>query len=214
MSASPQSGPSYPSAPLILASGSAIRRDIMSGAGLDFEVIVKPVDEAAIKTAMLSEGARPREIADALAEAKALRVSRALMMEGRSGLVIGADQVMVMDDVLFDKPVSVEAARDRLKAMRGERHELVGSVVVARDGTPVWRHVSETRLWMRDFSDAFLEDYLSREGDLVTKSVGAYRFEGPGAQLFTKVEGDFFSILGLSLLPLLQYLRDCGAVAT
>jgi len=193
---------------LILASGSAIRRDIMRGAGLDFEVIVKPVDEAAIKDAMLSEGARPREIADALAEAKALRVSR-----NEPGLVIGADQVMVMDGALFDKPVSIEAARERLIAMRGQRHELIGSVVVAKDGAPVWRYVSETKLWMRDFSDEFLDDYLAREGDLVTKSVGGYRFEGPGAQLFSRVEGDFFSILGLSLLPLLQYLRDCGAIA-
>ena len=194
---------------LILASGSAIRREIMTGAGLDFEVISKPVDEAAIKAAMLDAGAKPREIADALAEAKALRVSR-----HEEGLVIGADQVMVMDGTLFDKPVSVDAARDRLKDMRGQRHELVGAVVVAQNGVPVWRHVSETKLWMRDFSDAFLDGYLAQEGDLVTKSVGAYRFEGPGAQLFSRVEGDFFSILGLSLLPLLQYLRDCGAIAS
>lgn len=194
---------------LILASGSAIRRDIMTGAGLDFDVIVKPVDEAAIKTAMLSDGARPREIADALAEAKALRVSRQ-----EEGLVIGADQVMVMDGKLFDKPTSTEEARERLQLMRGKRHELVGSVVVASGGAPVWRYVSETKLWMRDFSDTFLEDYLAGEGDLVTKSVGAYRFEGPGSQLFSRVEGDFFSILGLSLLPLLQYLRDCRAIAS
>lgn len=194
---------------LILASGSAIRRDIMTGAGLDFEVIVKPVDEAAIKTAMLDDGARPREIADALAEAKALRVSRQ-----EQGLVIGADQVMVMDGELFDKPTSIETARKRLLLMRGRRHELVGSVVVASGGRPVWRYVSETKLWMRDFSDDFLDDYMDREADLVTKSVGAYRFEGPGSQLFSRVEGDFFSILGLSLLPLLQYLRDCKAIAS
>jgi septum formation protein len=192
---------------LILASGSAIRRDIMQGAGLEFDVIVKPVDEASIKSAMLDEGAKPREIADALAEAKALRVSRL-----EEGLVIGADQVMVMDGKLFDKPTSVAAARERLLAMRGKRHELVGSVVVASGGVPVWRFVSETKLWVRDFSDAFLDDYLAAEGDLVMKSVGAYRFEGPGSQLFSRVEGDFFSILGLSLLPLLQYLRDCKAI--
>lgn len=192
---------------LILASGSSIRKDILNGAGLEFEVISKPVDEAAIKAAMLDEGAKPREIADALAEAKALRVSRQ-----EPGLVIGADQVMVMKGELFDKPLSVEAARERLIQMRGQRHELVGAVVVAKDAAPVWRYVSETKLWMRDFSDAFLDEYLALEGDLVTKSVGAYRFEGPGAHLFSRVEGDFFSILGLSLLPLLQYLRDCGAV--
>lgn len=192
---------------LILASGSAIRREIMTGAGLDFEVIMKPVDEAAIKSAMLSEGARPRDIADALAEAKALRVSRQ-----EAGLVIGADQVMVMDGDLFDKPKSIDAARERLLMMRGKRHELIGAVVVASGGVPVWRFVSETKLWVREFSEEFLDDYLAHEGDLVTKSVGAYRFEGPGSQLFTKVDGDFFSILGLSLLPLLQYLRDCQAI--
>lgn len=194
---------------LILASGSKIRREILEGAGLDFEVIVKPVDEAAIKEAMLQDGAKPRDIADALAEAKALRVSRQ-----ETGLVIGADQVMVMDGQLFDKPISVSAARERLLSMRGKRHELIGSVVVANSGQPVWRHVSETRLWVRTFSEDFLDDYLEREGELVTKSVGAYRFEGPGAHLFERVEGDFFSILGLSLLPLLQYLRDCGAIAS
>ncbi|MEM7727941.1 MAG: nucleoside triphosphate pyrophosphatase [Pseudomonadota bacterium] len=194
---------------LILASGSAIRREIMEGAGLDFDVVVRPVDEAAIKSAMFADGARPREIADALAEAKALRVSRQ-----QDGLVIGADQVMVMEGELFDKPESLDGARERLRAMRGRRHELVGGVVVAQGGAPVWRHVSETKLWVRYFSDAFLEDYLAREGERVTKSVGAYRFEGPGAQLFERVEGDFFSILGLSLLPLLQYLRDCGAITS
>jgi septum formation protein len=192
---------------LILASGSAIRREIMTGAGLKFEVIVKPVDEAAIKAAMLADAARPRDIADALAEAKALRVSRQ-----ESGLVIGADQIMVMDGELYDKPISIEAARERLLLMRGKRHELIGSVVVASGGAPVWRYVSETKLWMREFSEEFLDDYLVREEELLTKSVGAYRFEGPGSQLFTKVEGDFFSILGLSLLPLLQYLRDCRAI--
>lgn len=194
---------------LVLASGSKIRRKILNGAGLDFEVIVKPVDEAAIKEAMLEDGAKPREIADALAEAKALRVSRQ-----ETGLVIGADQVMVMEGELFDKPVSVLAARERLLSMRGKRHELIGSVVVANNGQPVWRYISETRLWVREFSECFLDEYLEKEGDLVTKSVGAYRFEGPGAHLFERVEGDFFSILGLSLLPLLQYLRDCGAIAS
>ena len=202
--------------PIILASGSAIRREIMEGAGLDFEVLSRPVDEAAIKHAMLAEDARPREIADALAEAKALRVSRFLQSQGHThqgqdALVIGADQVMVMDGRLFDKPVDRNEARARLLSMRGKRHELIGGLVVAEGGAPVWRHISETRLWVREFSEDFLDAYLEREGDLVTRSVGAYRFEGPGAQLFSKVEGDFFSILGLSLLPLLDYLRTRGA---
>lgn len=187
---------------LILASGSQIRSDILKGAGLNFETIVKPVDEAAIKAAMLEAGAPMRDIADALAEAKALRVSRL-----EDGFVIGADQIMVMDGQLFDKPTSTDAARERLLSMRGKRHELVGAVVIARDGQPIWRHASRTQLWVRNFSDAFLDDYIALEGDRLTKSVGAYRFEGPGAQLFERVEGDFFSILGLSLLPVLDFLR-------
>ena len=199
-------------APLILASGSAIRRQILEQAGLDFEVLAKPVDEAAIKTAMLAENAPPRDIADALAEAKALRVSRYLDGQGRDALVIGADQVMVMDGTLFDKPVDRAEARARLLSMRGKRHDLIGGLVVAEGGRPVWRHMARTKLWVREFSEDFLDAYLDREGELVTKSVGAYRFEGPGAQLFERVEGDFFSILGLSLLPLLDYLRTRGAI--
>lgn len=194
---------------VILASGSAIRRKLMEDAGIEFEVIAKPVDEAAIKDAMLAETARLQDIADALAEAKSLRVSRI-----EPGLVIGADQIMVMDGQLFDKPEDIDAARERLKLMRGKTHYLVGAVVISENGSPVWRHLAKTKLTMRDFSDAFIEDYLKAEGELVTKSVGAYRFEGLGAQLFSHVEGDFFSILGLSLLPVMDYLRTRGALST
>lgn len=192
---------------IILASGSAIRRKLMSDAGLSFEVIAKPVDEGAIKESMLAESARLGDIADALAEAKSMRVSRI-----EEGLVIGADQIMVMDNQLFDKPKDIDEARARLKLMRGKTHYLMGAVVICENGHPVWRHMAKTKLTMRDFSDAFLEDYLEKEGELVTKSVGAYRFEGLGAQLFSHVEGDFFSILGLSLLPVMDYLRTRGAI--
>jgi septum formation protein len=192
---------------IILASGSSIRRKLMSDAGLNFEVISRPVDEAAIKESMLAESARLRDIADALAEAKSMRVSRS-----EPGLVIGADQIMVMDGHLFDKPRDIDEARERLKLMRGKTHHLMGAVVICENGVPVWRHMAKTALTMRDFSDDFLEDYLEKEGDFVTKSVGAYRFEGLGAQLFNHVEGDFFSILGLSLLPVMDYLRIRGAI--
>jgi len=194
---------------VILASGSAIRRQLMTDAGLDFEVITKPVDESVIKESMLAESARLRDIADALAEAKSMRVSCV-----ENGLVIGADQIMVMDNQLFDKPKDINEARERLKLMRGKTHYLVGAVVICENGVPVWRHMAKTKLTMREFSDEFLEDYLKTEGDLVTKSVGAYRFEGLGSQLFSHVEGDFFSILGLSLLPVLDYLRIRGAIAS
>lgn len=194
---------------VILASGSAIRRKLMIEAGLDFEVITKPVDEAAIKESMLAESARLRDIADALAEAKSIRVSRV-----ENGLVIGADQIMVMDNKLFDKPKDMNEARERLKLMRGKTHYLMGAVVICENGNPVWRHMAKTKLTMREFSDEFLEDYLAKEGELVTKSVGAYRFEGLGSQLFSHVEGDFFSILGLSLLPVMDYLRIRGAIVS
>jgi len=192
---------------VILASGSAIRRQILDGAGLDYEVIVRPVDEAAIKEAMLAENSRLHDIADALAEAKAMRVSRQ-----EPGFVIGADQIMVMDDTLFDKPKDMDEVRARLLSMRGKKHELIGAVVICENGVPVWRHLCRTKLWVREFSEEFLDWYIDLEGDALTKSVGAYRFEGPGAQLFEKVEGGFFAILGLDLLPVLDYLRLRGAV--
>ena len=194
-------------APIILASGSAIRRQILTDAGVEFEVVTKTIDEDALKGALLDEGVSPRDIADALAEAKSVAVSRV-----RDGLVIGADQVLVVDGKLHDKPKSREEARERLKLLRGRTHKLMGATVVSEGGRAVWRSLAITKLTMREFSNAFLEDYLDREGDLVTKSVGAYRFEGLGAQLFTHVEGDFFAILGLDLLPLLDYLRIRGAV--
>ena len=199
---------------IILASGSAIRRQILDGAGLNYDVVVRPVDEAAIKDSMLAENSRLRDIADALAEAKAMRVSRQ-----QEGLVIGADQIMVMadetgKDQLFDKPKDMEEVRTRLLSMRGKKHELVGAVVICENGVPVWRHLSRTKLWVREFSESFLNWYIESEGEALMKSVGAYRFEGPGSQLFEKVEGDFFAILGLDLLPVLQYLRTRGMALT
>lgn len=194
---------------IVLASGSQIRADILKNAGLDFDVIVKPVDEAAIKEALLSENVPMRDIADALAEAKSVRVSRI-----ETGLVIGADQIMVMDKTLYDKPKTIEEARVRLLDMRGKTHSLIGAIVISEGGQAVWRQSSKTQLHVRDFSEQFLDGYLKAEGDLVLKSVGGYRFEGRGSQLFSYVEGDFFSILGLSLLPVLDYLRLRGAIET
>ncbi len=193
---------------IILASGSVIRQAILKNAGIDFETLTKPVDEAAIKKAMLADNAAIKDIADALAETKAMRVS-----QFETGLVIGADQILEFEDQIFDKPENIDVARERLQLLRGKTHNLIGALVICENAKPVWRYHSRTQLTMREFSDQFLEDYLAKEGDLVTKSVGAYRFEGLGAQLFTKVEGDFFSILGLSLLPLLDYLRTRKVIA-
>ena len=193
---------------IILASKSPARRAVLDGAGVTYEATVAGVDEDAVKASMLADGAGPRDVADALAELKAIRVSRS-----RPGLVIGSDQTLDLDGALYDKAEDVGAARVRLQLLRGKTHKLHSAVVVARDGAPIWREVVTCSLTMRDFSDAFLEDYLATEGDHALGSVGCYRLEGPGAQLFSKIEGDYFAILGLPLMGLLDLLRRHGELA-
>jgi septum formation protein len=187
---------------IVLASTSAIRMQILKAAGVPFEAVPAGVDEDSIKTALLAEGVGPRDIADALAEAKAVKVSRR-----RTGLVIGADQTLDFQGRLFDKAASIDEARERLKAMRGHSHKLHCGMVVARDGVPIWREVVTTTLRMRPFTDAWLEAYLQRNCPDILASVGCYQLEGEGVQLFDKIEGDYFAILGLSLIPLLDLLR-------
>ena len=189
-------------AQVVLASKSAARRAVLEGAGVPFETAVAGVDEDAVKASLLAEGATPRDVADALAELKAIRISRA-----RPEFVVGADQTLELEGRLYDKANTLEEARERLKALRGKPHKLHSAVVVAKDGSPIWREVVTAKLTMRDFSDAFLEDYLAQEGQEALGSVGCYRLEGPGAQLFSKIDGDYFAILGLPLLGLLDLLR-------
>ncbi len=193
---------------VVLASGSASRAALLAAAGVDFQTRRPGVDEDAAKAALLAEGSRPREIADALAELKAVRVSAAA-----AGLVIGADQTLDLDGGLIDKAGSLAEARERLQALRGRPHKLHAGVVVARDGQPIWRELKSATLWMRDFSDGFLDDYLAAEGEAVLGSVGCFRLEGLGVQLFERIEGDYFTILGLPLLGLLDLLRRHGALA-
>ena len=193
---------------IILASKSAARRAVLTAAGVPFEVSVAGVDEDAVKTAMLAEGASPRDVADALAELKAIRVSRAT-----PGFVIGSDQTLEFEGKLYDKAETVEAAAERLKTMRGKPHKLHSAVVVAKDGAPIWREIVSATLTMRDFSDEFLASYLELEGEEALGSVGCYRLEGPGAQLFSKIEGDYFAILGLPLMGLLDLFRRHGVLA-
>ena len=190
---------------VVLASKSAARRAVLEGAGVAFDVQVAGVDEEALKAGMLAEGAGPRDIADALAEMKAIRVSAR-----RGGFVIGSDQTLDLDGRLYDKVETVEAARARLKELRGKTHKLHSAVVVAKDGAPIWREVVTATLTMRDFSDDFLEDYLAREGEAALGSVGCYRLEDLGVQLFSKIDGDYFTILGLPLMGLLDLLRRHG----
>ncbi|PWC30138.1 Maf family protein [Teichococcus aestuarii] len=193
---------------LVLASGSATRAALLRAAGLDFTAQPAPVDEASLKEAARAEGIPPADAAILLAEAKAMRVAR----REPEALVIGADQLLVCEGAWFDKPEDLAGARAQLQALRGRTHTLFTAMVLWRHGQRVWQHVATPRLTMRDFSDSFLDRYLALEGEAVTHSVGAYRLEGPGIQLFREVEGEHSAILGLPLLPLLGFLRQHGAL--
>ncbi|AVM75505.1 Maf family protein [Magnetospirillum gryphiswaldense] len=191
---------------IVLASGSTTRQTMLRAAGVGFRVLALPVDEDGIKQALRKETDRPARVAETLAEMKAVRVSARCPGE----IVIGADQMLDCDGMWFDKPTDRAAAGDQLRLLRGKIHRLTSSVVALRDGQRLWHHTDEARLTMRAFSDTFLDDYLNKAGDGVLSSVGAYQLEGLGAQLFMAVEGDHFTILGLPLLPLLDFLRENG----
>jgi len=194
---------------VILASGSTARADMLRNAGLIFETIPAKVDEATIKASLLADGAKPHDIADALAEYKALRVA------GRhaDALVIGADQVLVCDGQIFDKAPDMNAAREKLQTLRGRSHQLLSAAVIYEGGKPVWRTIGRAQLFMRDFSDAFLDEYLSDAGEDILSSVGCYLLESTGVTLFNRVQGDYFTVLGFPLLEVLGYLRTKGAIA-
>lgn len=194
---------------LVLASKSAARAAVLKGAGLTFEQITAGVDEESIKASLRAEGAPPSRQADLLAETKATRVSIS-----HNGVILGADQMLDLDGEGFDKPANRQEAREQLKRLRGKTHILQTALVACVEGAAVWRHLSQPRLRMRNFSDQFLDDYLDSIGPSAFDSVGAYQIEGRGAQLFDRIDGDYFSILGLPLLPLLQWLRDRGTIAS
>ena len=193
---------------IVLASRSAARRAMLAQAGLDFQAMDAGVDEGAIKTRMLTDAAAPLQIAQALAEAKALAAGA-----DPQALVIGSDQVLELDGALIDKAETLDVAADRLWSMRGRPHRLHSAVALVQDGAVVWRGADTAQLWMRDFSRQFLDDYLAREGEAVLSSVGCYRLEGLGAQLFDRIEGDYFTVLGMPLWPLLDALRSRGEIA-
>lgn len=188
---------------LVLASGSAARASVLRAAGVEITIDPGRVDEDAIKASMKAEDAPPRDIADKLAELKALRVSA----RHTGTFVLGADQVLVHKGRMFDKPEDRRDARNHLMALRGETHQLLSAAVICVNAEPVWRHVGQARLTMRPFSDEFLDEYLDAFGDQVTTSVGGYHLEGLGAQLLSRVEGDYFTVLGLPLLEVLGFLR-------
>lgn len=195
--------------PIILASGSSIRSQMLSQAAVPHDVQIARVDEEMIKASLISEGAPPRDIADALAEMKASKVSD----KNAGALVIGCDQVLEHGGKLLSKPETPEQALAQLKAMRGDRHTLLSAAVIYEDGKPLWRHIGVVRLRMRDASDAYLTDYVARNWDSIRHAVGAYKLEEEGVRLFSRIEGDYFNVLGMPLLEILNYLTLRGDIA-
>jgi len=194
--------------PIVLASASGSRRALLGGAGVAFEAIASDVDESVIKEASQSAERDVAATALALAEAKAA----AIAVTRPDAFVIGADQMLDLDGVWFDKPVDLAAARRQLSDLRGRTHVLHSALIVLGPNGEEWRHVEPARLTMRDFSDGFLDAYMADMGEDALKSVGGYFLEGLGVQMFERVEGDFFTVLGLPMTPLLAALRGFGAL--
>ena len=192
---------------LLLASQSSGRAAMFRAAGLSFETSAAHVDEEALTASLLAAGQTPRNIADALAEAKAVKISSRLP----GVTVIGADSTLALDDgSMLSKPESPDAAADHLRRMAGARHRLFSAAVAARDGVAIWRAIGEAKLWMRPLSEAFIADYVAREWNSIRWTVGCYEIEGAGVQLFERVEGDPWTIIGMPMLPLLAWLRTTG----
>lgn len=195
-------------ASVILASGSEIRAKLLHGAGVPFKVEIARIDEPAIIASLKAEQAKPHEIVDTLAEYKAQRVAAKHI----DSLVIGCDQILVCDKKIYEKATSIEAAREKLIMLRGKPHQLMSSVVIFENGRPVWRHIGRAQLIMRDFSDDFLDRYIEEQGDGILSCVGCYKLEEAGAQLFSHIQGDYFTILGIPLLEVLGFLRTRGVL--
>ena len=193
---------------IILASGSDIRAQLLSNACVAFEVSAARVDEDAVRASLEAEQASPRDIADTLAELKAQRVAA----KNPDALVIGCDQVLAFGQTILNKPQTPEEALSQLKMLRGQKHQLLSAAVIYADGKTQWRHVGVVRLQMRDASDAYLADYVDRNWDSIRLAVGAYKLEEEGVRLFTRIDGDYFNVLGLPLLELLSYLTLRGTL--
>lgn len=193
---------------LILASGSPYRKALLENAGIDIEAVPAHVDERAVEATLEGSGLTPDDVAGVLAEAKADEVSG----RKRGALVLGCDQTLSLGEDVLHKPADMEAARRQLLRMSGKTHSLNSALVLMRDGETLWRHVSVANLTMRELSPTFIGRYLAAVGDKALTSVGAYQIEGRGIQLFEKIDGDYFTIVGLPLLPLLAELRRMGVI--
>lgn len=194
----------------ILASTSPIRLQLLRAARVEVQALPARVDEETIKSALLAEGAKPRDFADTLAEMKARKVAD----KHPQDFVLGCDQVLEFQGEIFSKPATLEEVRHQLSRLQGQSHKLLSAAVIYHDGQPVWRHIAEARMTMRVLSDAYLEDYTARNWDSIRHSVGGYKLEEEGARLFSAVAGDTFTVLGLPLLPILGYLGDRGIIAS
>lgn len=194
--------------PLILASTSEIRQSLLRNANVPFTAQAAAIDEESIKAALVHEGARPLEIADALAEGKARKISARFPEH----LVLGCDQVLDFEGTILSKPKTPDEARDQLILLRGKRHKLLSAAVIYHDREPIWRHIGEVRLHMREVSDHYLDGYLHRNWDSIRHSVGGYKLEEEGVRLFDRIEGSYFNVLGLPLLELLSYLALRGDI--
>jgi len=195
---------------ILLASGSPTRKKMLANAGVSLRIETAAIDEPAIIAALVQEKAAPGDIADTLAEYKGRRVAA----KNPADIVVAADQILICNGEIFSKPATVAEALADLKKLRGQGHQLLSAVVVFENGRPVWRHIGRAQLVMRDFSDAFLHDYVNRHKKDLLTTVGCYKLETEGAQLFSQVKGDYFTILGLPLIELLGFLRTRGVIPT
>jgi septum formation protein len=196
---------------LVLASQSASRRAMLDAAGVPYEAIAARVDEESAKAGLRSDGIAPRDLADALAELKAVKVSGGMP----DALVLGSDSLVAFEDgTMLDKPIDRDQAAAHLRLMSGKRHDLVSAAVIAEDGRPVWRVVDRAKMSVRPLSEGFIDQYLDLEWPAISACVGCYRIEGPGVQLFERIEGSQFTVLGMPLLPVLDYLRTRGVLTS
>ena len=191
---------------LILASGSEIRARLFKNAAIDITIIPAKIDEESLKSALLAENAKPRDIADALAEQKARKISQ----KRPESLVIGCDQILEFQGTLISKPKSPEDLQEQLSAMSGSTHKLISAAVIYDNGQPIWRQIGSVTLHMRNLGRTYLESYIERNWESCRHCVGGYKVEEEGARLFNKIDGDYFHVLGIPFLEIVSYLAQKG----